>query len=78
MVYQLISTLTNFQTVAFSMQKEWFPLFRAVVISLALMFILGIEKYEKGVVGNIAIVMGVVEALSMKSPFLKILGRRHW
>ena len=31
------------------------------------MFTLGIGKYEKGVVGNTAIVMGVVEKFSMKS-----------
>ena len=38
------------------------------------MFTLGIEKTEKGVVGNTVIVMGVVTKFSMKSPLLKILG----
>ena len=42
------------------------------------MFTLGIDKYEEGVIGNTAIVMGVVEKLSMKSPLLKILGQHHW
>ena len=43
------------------------------------MFTLGIDTYEKGVVGNTAIVMGVVEICSMTipPPLLKILGRRH-
>ena len=42
------------------------------------MFTVGIDKYEKGMVGNAAIVMGVVERSSMKSPLLKILGQHHW
>ena len=32
------------------------------------MFTLGIDKYEKGVVGNTAIFIGVVEKFSMKNP----------
>ena len=32
------------------------------------MLTLGINKYEKGVIGNTAIVMRVVETFSMKSP----------
>ena len=35
---------------------------------LPLILTLGIDKYEKGVVGNTAISMGVVETFSMKSP----------
>ena len=41
------------------------------------MFTLGIEKYEKGVVGNSAIVMVVVNKFSMKGPLSKIFGRHH-
>ena len=41
------------------------------------MFTLGTDKYEKGVVRNTAIVMGVVGKLSMKSPLFKILGRHN-
>ena len=41
------------------------------------MFTLGIEKDEKGKVGNAAIVMCVVEIFSMESPPLKVLGRHH-
>ena len=42
------------------------------------MFALGIDKYEKGVVGNIYIAVGVVENVSMKSPLFKISGRHQW
>ena len=38
------------------------------LLPVALMFTLGIDKYEKGVVGNTAIVMWVVEKFPMKSP----------
>ena len=41
------------------------------------MFTLGIDKYEKGVVGKTAVAIGVVEKFSMKSPLLKILGPHH-
>ena len=41
------------------------------------MFTLGIDNYEMGVVGNTAIVMGVVEKFCMKSPLLMILGWHH-
>ena len=37
------------------------------LLPVALMLTLGIDKYEKGVVGNTAIFMGVVKNFSMKS-----------
>ena len=40
------------------------------LLSVALMFTLGVDKYEKGVVRSTAIAMGVVEQFSM------VLGRR--
>ena len=43
------------------------------LLPLALMFILGIDRYKKGVIVNPAIFMGVVEIFSMKSSLLKIL-----
>ena len=53
MVYQLISTLTKFSN---------------KLLSVALMFTLSIDKYDKGVIGNTAIATGVIEKRSMKSP----------
>ena len=53
MVYQIISTLGQ--------------IFKQL-LSVVLMFSLGIDKYEKGVIGNTAIVMGVVNIFSLKSP----------
>ena len=46
-------------------------------LPVALMFTLGIVKYEKGLVRNTAIVMGVVENFPRRAPLLKILGRHH-
>ena len=42
------------------------------------MFTLSIDRYEKGMVGNSAIVMDVVETFSMKSLHFRILVRHHW
>ena len=43
------------------------------LLPLALMLTLGIDKYEKAVVGNDAIAMGVDKKPSMKSPLPTIL-----
>ena len=53
MVYQLIFTSNQ-------IFKQLLP--------VALTFFLGIEKFEKDVAKRTAIVMGVVETFSMKSP----------
>ena len=41
------------------------------------MFTLGTDKYEKGVVVNTAIAMGVVKNVPLRAPFVKILRGLH-